>query len=134
MNRRPDLPDAATVDAAIDHIIDRTGKPPTTLALANHLGVPNTTFRRNFPNVTDRLHQQRARSQRESTRNASRFEQIVGENTALRSANQSLVENLELAAAIIQRLSMENRRLRAELEAAHSLSRIGTGARPRPRP
>ncbi|MBU3063167.1 hypothetical protein KO481_16725 [Nocardia sp. NEAU-G5] len=126
MNRRPDLPTVDDVQAAIDHLIETTGKPPTTLALAGHLGLPNTTFRRNFPDLTTRLQRQRTRSEQETLSGANRFEQLVQENQVLKATNQDLAEHLELAAANIQRLTTENHQLRQAIESASSIARIDT--------
>lgn len=51
MNRRSDLPTATEVEAAIGHLTETTGKAPTILALAKHLGLPNITVRTNFPEL-----------------------------------------------------------------------------------
>lgn len=125
MKRRPDLPTLDDIRNAIDDITETTGRPPTALALAKHLGVPNTTFRRNFPDLTAQLRQQRTRSEQGTTHATDRFQRLVQENQALKATNQDLTEHLELAAANIQRLSIENHQLRQAIEAVGNITRIG---------
>lgn len=61
MTRRANLPTVEDVQLAIKELAEATGKPPTVLALASRFGLANTTFRRNFPDITAGLaHQQSA--------------------------------------------------------------------------
>ncbi|MFC7912111.1 hypothetical protein ACWDRX_34925 [Streptomyces nigra] len=53
-HRRP-LPSLAEVRAICDALAAKTGRTPSVLALATRLGLANTTFRRNFPQVCDEL-------------------------------------------------------------------------------
>ena len=55
-----------------------------------------------------------------------RFNQLKRENDELRRDKHELVENLELASANIQRLSLANHQLRQYLEAATKVARIVT--------
>ncbi|MFE3989921.1 hypothetical protein ACFXPR_36065 [Nocardia tengchongensis] len=105
-----------------------TGKPPITLALAKHLDLPNTTFRRNFPDIATGLQRRRVQSEQEVPSAASKFELLAQENQALKTTHQDLTEHLELAAANIQRLTIENHQLRRALEAAGAVTRIGATA------
>jgi hypothetical protein len=48
--------DAITdVHAAIDSLTSETGRRPSVLALATRLGLANTTFRRNYPDICAEL-------------------------------------------------------------------------------
>jgi hypothetical protein len=49
---------------------------------------------------------------------------IMSEATKLRQRNRDLQENLELAIAAIQRLTLDNHRLRQKLEAARAVTPI----------
>jgi hypothetical protein len=49
VTRRIALPTLDEVRTAIAHLAEATGKPPTVVVLAHHLGLANTTFRHNFP-------------------------------------------------------------------------------------
>ncbi|HEV8166932.1 MAG TPA: hypothetical protein VGR74_21250 [Actinomycetota bacterium] len=125
MTRRTVLPSQDDVQLAIKRLTETTGKPPTVLALARHLGLANTTFRRHFPDITTELTQQRSPAPADSDPvAASRFEKIQRENTELRRARRELAEHLELAIANIQRLTLDNHHLRQQLHAATKITHI----------
>jgi hypothetical protein len=89
VTRRTVLPSHDDVQLAIKRLTETTGKPPTVLALARHLGLANTTFRRHFPDITTELTQQRSPAPADSDPvAASRFEKIQRENTELRRARR----------------------------------------------
>lgn len=131
MTRRTVLPSDDDVQLAIKQITEDAGKPPTVLALARHLGLANTTFRRHFPDITTELTQQRspAPAGPDPVAAASRFEEIQRENTELRRARRELAEHLELAIANIQRLTLDNHHLRQQLHAATKITHINTRSR-----
>lgn len=125
MTRRTVLPSHDDVQLAIKRLTETTGKPPTVLALARHLGLANTTFRRHFPDMTTEFTQQRSPAPADSDPvAASRFEKIQRENTELRRARRELAEHLELAIANIQRLTLDNHHLRQQLHAATKITHI----------
>jgi AraC-like DNA-binding protein len=125
VTRRTVLPSQDDVQLAIKRLTETTGKPPTVLALARHLGLANTTFRRHFPDITTELTQQRSPAPADSDPvAASRFEKIQRENTELRRARRELAEHLELAIANIQRLTLDNHHLRQQLHAATKITHI----------
>jgi AraC-like DNA-binding protein len=125
VTRRTVLPSHDDVQLAIKRLTETTGKPPTVLALARHLGLANTTFRRHFPDITTELTQQRSPAPADSDPvAASRFEKIQRENTELRRARRELAEHLELAIANIQRLTLDNHHLRQQLHAATKITQI----------
>jgi hypothetical protein len=100
------------------------------LALARHLGLANTTFRRRFPDITTELTRQRSPAPADSDPVvASRFEKIQRENTELRRARRELAEHLELAIANIQRLTLDNHHLRQQLHAATKITHINARSR-----
>ncbi|OMC20553.1 hypothetical protein [Mycobacterium sp. SP-6446] len=127
MTRPAPLPTIAEVRTLIAELAESTGKPPAVLAVARRLGLANTTFRRNFPDIADQLRAQRGRPtpSADDAGAASRFEKLQRDNDKLRRHNQQLDEHLELACAAIQRLTLDNHRLRRELEAATNITRIG---------
>lgn len=125
MNSRSDLPAVADVRLAIKDLAGETGRPPTALAVARRLGLPNTTFRRNYPDITAELRLRSASTASGPLRDpAARFDQIRGENEKLRRANRELSEHLELAIAHIQRLTVDNHRLLQQLELASNVTRL----------
>lgn len=131
MTRRADLPHDDQVHAALEHLTQTAGRPPTVLALARHLGLANTTFRRNFPDITAHLTRRQSQSApRTDPAGTSQFEQLKRDNGALRRTNHELTEHLELAIANIQRLTLDNHRLRHALENAGKVTRIASATRP----
>ena len=87
----------------------------------------NTTFRRHFPRQAGEIAEARCRREPpagEQTRPGP-YEILVARNARLRRANRTLTGNLRLAAAQIQRLGIENARLREALEASSGITRIG---------
>lgn len=138
MTRRTALPSAEDVRTAIQELNDTTGRPPTVLALARHLGLANTTFRRNFPDTTVELNHVRSRSPSpQDPAGISTFEQLKRDNAKLRRDNHDLTEHLELAVANIQRLTLDNHHLRQQLDTTANITRIdmrGQPGTPRKRP
>lgn len=129
MTRPADIPAEARVQRILEEYLsecDDSGKRPSVLALATRLGMSNTTFRRHFPQQTKEI--SAARSSLEPSAAAetrpSRYEILVARNARLRRANQTLTGSLRLAAAQIQRLGIENARLREALETSSNVSRI----------
>jgi AraC-like DNA-binding protein len=130
VTRRTVLPSHDDVQLAIKRLTETTGKPPTVLALARHLGLANTTFRRHFPDITTELTQQRSPAPAGADPvAASRFEKIQRENAELRRARCELAEHLELAIANIQRLTLDNHHLRQQLQAATKVTHISARSR-----
>jgi hypothetical protein len=128
------LPTGDDVRAALDalHVQGETatGRPPTVLALAQRVGLANTTFRRNFPSIVAEIGRILEGSGKPPSgqRSSTSLWRLTEQNTRLRLTNRDLTEQLALAMATIQRLSLDNHQLRVELEAARNVSRISTRA------
>lgn len=118
MTRSTDHPDTASIDAAIEHLECATGRVPSVLTLARHLGLANTTFRRRYPDIVVRL--------RTSPLTAPDIEprQVDSDVTRLRQRNRELSDTLALAVSSIQRLSIDNRSLRQQLEEATAVTHL----------
>jgi hypothetical protein len=123
MTRHAGLPTTDDVQAALSAIAHDCNQV-SVLALAQRLGLANTTFRRNFPDVVAQLAQQApaaagppARTKPEGARD------LAHGNAVLRTQNHDLRRQLDLACAQIQRLALENDQLR---ELAHATARITT--------
>ena len=84
MTRRAALPTPDEVHDAITAITEALGKPPSTLALAKHLGLANTTFRRQFPDIAADLRPHPIN--RTGSRGRSRLIAVSGAQTAQRQA------------------------------------------------
>jgi transposase-like protein len=135
VTRPAGLPHEARVQKATEELLDLArehGTRPSVLALARQFGLANTTFRRHFPDCARQVAGFRNTPPSGSTGQpgTSRYDQLIARNARLRRANRNLADHLAIAAANIQRLTLENQRLRRELEASAKVSRIGTMRRP----
>jgi hypothetical protein len=123
------VPDRATVLAELDELrlqASSTGERVSVLALAKRVGLANTTFRRRFPDITESITAEDFHAPAPATDTTA----VTADSEAkLRQRNRDLQENLELAIAAIQRLTLENRSLREHLAEA---ARTVTPIRPRP--
>ncbi len=130
MSRRADLPSADQVRHAVHEITKQAkdiGQRPSVLRVAQRFGLSNTTFRRNFPDIAREIGETRRLPDTASTENspqASRHVTLQERNAQLRRDNTALSEHLDLAVANIMRLTLDNQRLREELESATKVTRI----------
>ncbi|WP_032392095.1 hypothetical protein [Rhodococcoides fascians] len=120
MTNETDHPNSTVIDAAIEHLEHATGRTPSVLTLARHLGLANTTFRRRYPDIVDRL--RASNGVRAAPDVVPR--RIELDLLGLRQRNRELTESLALAASSIQRLSIDNRSLRRQLEAAAAVTHL----------
>lgn len=112
-------PALSQVTAAIEDITVATGKMPSILHLARHLRMPNTTFRRTYPDIVADLQRQRtSRGVVDASGSADAFEQLTLANKRLRRRNHDLQAQLDLACANIQQLAITNHQLQRALESA----------------
>ncbi len=121
MNSRPTVDD---VRDTVHDLTETTGRAPSVIAVAQRLGLANTTFRRNYPEITTELQQQRQQKTVSDQAAVDRFTQVRDDNVKLRSRNRELIDHLNLAIANIQRLTVENDELRRQLEAAANVTTI----------
>lgn len=134
MTRRAALPTPDEVHHAITALTETLGKPPSTLALAKHFGLANTTFRRQFPDVAADLSRFRSTEpDHQDAQDPSPYQDLKRHNAKLRHDIAELTMHLELAVANIQRLTLENHRLRRERDEATGVTPI-TRARQRRTP
>ncbi|MFF1650781.1 hypothetical protein [Streptomyces sp. NPDC058240] len=136
MSRPADVPAEAHVRRVLDQYVNEchdNGTRPSVLALAAKFDLSNTTFRRHFPDLAKEVSAARSRPSPRPTNEMrpSPYEVLAARNAKLRRANRSLTENLQFAAAQIQRLAVDNACLREALEASNKVTRIGTSGRPR---
>lgn len=120
MTRTPAHPDAAVIDAAIEYLERATGRTPSVLTLARHLGLANTTFRRRCPEIVARLRTPTLTLAAPDTGPR----QVDSDVNRLRQRNRKLADDLTLAVSSIQRLSIDNRSLRQQLEEAAAVTRL----------
>jgi len=113
-------PDRSTVLSKLDELKAQSrgsAARVSVLALAGSVGMSNTTFRRVFPDLVADVaaFESPPRTCRTATESAA--EALA----KTRKRNRDLEENINVAVDAIQRLTLENHRLRRELEAALSV-------------
>lgn len=123
MTRPVAIPEVAEVLRVVHDLETRDGAPPPVTAVAAELNLSNATFWRHFPQAAQTIADAR-RSSRRRVREA--LPETAGSpatnTTSQRAAHAaSLQADLVAAAAQIQRLTLENQELRAQLTAARSL-------------
>lgn len=135
MSRKVALPSEERVRQALAELTaeaDATGRQPTVLGLARHLGLANATFWRHFPGIAEEV-RTAARSHHPTgtdTPADNRYNELRRKNAELRRTNTELSEHLALAVANIQRLTLENHQLRQELEATSKVTLLATRRSP----
>jgi hypothetical protein len=107
------------------HADVETTRAPTVLALAQRVGLANTTSRRNFPAIVAQMKgSSTTHDARPADGGSSTGDSLAQQNTRLRHDNRELSEHLALATAEIQRLSLQVHGLRGELAALRNVSAI----------
>lgn len=132
LSRDTPTPDQAR--QALDKVLARAdldGRRPSVLAVARELGLPNSTFRRAFPDIAGEVGNARRTPKVESPESpaATEHAKLLARNATLRRDNQRLSEHLDLAIANVVRLTLTVRQLQGELEAVSGVSRISPGPR-----
>jgi len=96
------------------------------LALARHFGLSNTTFRRHYPEIAREIAQARTAptDSPPGSGQPSAFDRLVARNAKLKRTNRLLADQLKLAAAHLQRLAVENDRLRELADDCAGVTRI----------
>ncbi|MEU9471298.1 site-specific integrase [Streptomyces avermitilis] len=93
----------------------------TVLAIYAH----DTTFRRHFPDIAQKIAALRSAPPTPGAPSKpTRYDRRVARNAKLKRHNRELTETLTLAACHIQRITLENQKLREELEAAMGVARL----------
>ncbi len=138
MTRPSDVPSEARARQALEHYLsecEASGKRPSVLGLAAQLGLANTTFRRHFPDLASRISDARPQpaTGTEAAMRSTPYDVLAARNAKLRRENRTLSDNLRLAVAQIQRLGVDNARLREALEASSNITRIDRPGRARRR-
>jgi AcrR family transcriptional regulator len=116
MRGRNALPAEAQVRAAIAHLLQQAtagNARPTATALATHLGISRPALYRHYRPMVDEL--LAAASTHEDTRRR-RIRDLDGEVAKLRREKEDMRRHVELYEEIIRQLSVENDRLKRQLE------------------
>jgi hypothetical protein len=103
-----------------------TRRRPSVLALAQRLGLANTTLRRRFPAICIELATSPAAADQaaHTTIDTTSLTGLRQENARLRRDNESLAANLEVAIANIQRLTLQTHNLTEALEHARGVTHL----------
>jgi transposase-like protein len=124
-----DMPSESRVRQAFTQLVEHArhnGHRPSVLALARQFDLSNTTFRRHYPDIVKELVQIRRAPAIEHTDSpaATEHARVIARNAKLRRDNRQLRQHLDLAAANIARLAIDNHVLRQQLEQAHRITNI----------
>ncbi|WP_016881379.1 MULTISPECIES: hypothetical protein [unclassified Rhodococcus (in: high G+C Gram-positive bacteria)] len=99
------------------------GKTPSVLELARLLGLPNSTFRRRYPDIAQEIADRRTTPIVKAARQTEEV-RLAARNAKLKRENHQLKQQLQLAVAQIQRLSLHNAQLE-ETQTAANVTHIG---------
>lgn len=126
MSRRIELPGREQVEATVRALSDSTsGSALTVSALAQHLNLTNSTFWRYFPDIAQSVADKRRLSLRgEAKPSPTPATRKDCPERHLRQQIDALKSQLSIAAAQVQRLTLENAALRRQLEAENTIVRI----------
>ncbi len=124
MTRRVPLPTNAEVLHALAELRKDSTRPGTVRGLAEHLGLTNSTFWRWFPAIAQDIADQRRTIARAKRAEPSETARRADSERALRAENATLRDQIDLAVAHIQRLTLENHTLRAQMEDRAQIARL----------
>ncbi|TQC51005.1 hypothetical protein EEB14_01310 [Rhodococcus sp. WS4] len=103
---------------------EERGKHPSVLELARILGLPNSTFRRRYPDIAQKIADRRTAPIVKAARQTEEV-RLAARNAKLKRENHQLKQQLQLAVAQIQRLSLHNAQLLEETQSAANVTHIG---------
>jgi len=129
MTRPVSLPTETEITAVIEALNrEDPSRPPAVLAVAARLGLSNATFWRRFPQLAQTLADTRRNALRDRAPAPERRVREVprAELARLRNDKARLENEVRVAAAEVQRLTLENHALRAQLEQVSGLIPLHT--------
>lgn len=126
MSRRIELPSTEQIEAAIHELSAAPSAPPLTVqALATHLGLTNSTFWRYFRDIAQSVADDRRRALRNDSKPLPESEPRNDDTEVrLRLQIAKLKAEVLIAAAQVQRLTLENEALRRHVEAENRIVRL----------
>ncbi len=132
MTRRVLLPSESEVHAALAQLrASNENGAVSARDLAHHVGLANATFWRHFPEIAQVVADERRASLRAAPSAPTNAPRTSDSDGALRKENASLRDQIELAVAQIQRLTIDNQALRDQLEARTNIVKLPRGGSPR---
>lgn len=126
MTRRVPLPTETEILHALAQLRQDTPGPVTARRLAEHVGLTNSTFWRLFPVIAQDVADQRRAAVRAKPAEPSERARWADSERALRAEIAALRDQIDLAVAHIQRLTLENEGLRTQLEDHTRIARLPT--------
>lgn len=126
MSRRVDLPSTEQIETAIRDLSTQVPESVLTVsALSKHLSLSKSTFWRHFPDIAQTVADNRRSALRADTKPVpTPPAREKGTDAKLREEMAILNSRVALAAAQVQRLTLENHALRRQLEAEHKIIHI----------
>lgn len=121
MTRRVELPSEDDVHRTLAKLRSDSSRPVTAHALATRLGMTNSTFWRWFPQIAQSVADERRQTLRTYKSQPTPPPRGTGDEAKLRSEIGTLRDQLQLAVATIQRLSLELHDLRASTAREHGI-------------
>jgi hypothetical protein len=102
------------------------GARPSVLALARRLGLSNATFWRHFRDIAIELRQSATTTTPPggTGQSSGSGHKLAEQNAKLRRERDDLADQLQAALAHLRRLTIDNARLRTDLEAARGVTRL----------
>jgi transposase-like protein len=130
VSRHNPAPDEARVRETLAQMraeADAGATRVSVLGLARRLGMSNATFWRNYREIATEIRQAPGTPSKPAHASKPGNEaKLAGQNASLRQERDALAGQLEAALAHLRRLTMDNARLREELEAARAVSHLDT--------
>lgn len=128
MTRRVLLPSESEVRTALAEL--RTSNEDgivTARDLARQIGLANSTFWRHFPEIAQAVADENRATSRVAQAAPANAPRASDPNGSLRKENATLRDQIELAVAHIQRLTIDNQALRNQLEARSNIAKLPMG-------
>jgi len=130
VSRRKPAPDEARVRETLAQMraeADAGTTRVSVLGLARRLGISNATFWRNYREIATEIRRAPETAGKPARASQAGNEaELADRNASLRQERGALAGQLEAALAHLRRLTMDNARLREELEAARAVSHLDT--------
>ena len=130
MSRRKPAPDEARVRETLAQMraeADAGTTRVSVLGLARRLGMSNATFWRNYREIATEIRRAPETAGKPARASQAGNEaELADRNASLRQERGALAGQLEAALAHLRRFTMDNARLREELEAARAVSHLDT--------
>ncbi len=128
MTRRVLLPSESEIHSALAKLRAAPGHEAVTARdLARQLGLANSTFWRHFPKIAQEVADENRVTSRAAQATPANAPRASDPNGAPRKENATLRDQIDLAVAHIQRLTIDNQALRDQLEVQANIVKLPRG-------